>query len=78
MTPEKKRFSVVGGHATVAGQKPDENGHVLLTEREALYERSIGRLVPVDLPSPKRGRGTKRVEPVSPEAGDPPAPQDLD
>lgn len=48
MTDEKQQFTIVGDLPMVAGQKPDENGYVWLTESEALYERAVGRIVPVE------------------------------
>lgn len=56
MNEEKKKFRVVGRPRPIAGQHPDRKGHVHLTEREALYERAIGRIVLADTASKRRRR----------------------
>jgi hypothetical protein len=55
----KQRFKAVDGLPYIAGHKVDDKGFVYLTEREALYERSVGRISQV------RARKQKALEPES-------------
>lgn len=68
MTDGKKQFTIVGDLPMVAGQKPDENGHVWLTESEALYERGIGRIVPVETVDETPAKAPAKTRAVATEA----------